>query len=389
MEPEDGPAIGAPLTLAAARALAAEIQRKRVHGQDVVADRKAEKRRRAAEIKDAAANSFGAAAVDFIERYGRPKLRRWRTTARHLGLQYPTDGDGAPTLIAHGLAERWADKPMAAIDEHDIYGVIDETRRSGAPGLQRRKPQPTTDLMARVVVDALSQMFTWLKKERRVGRNPCSGIHRPDKPVARDRVLEGGEIGRFWTAAGAERPEMAVLLRLLLLTGCRLNEVAGMRWPELSDDRATWTIPSSRTKNKRSHVVPLPPLARDLIASLTTVEGTVGYVFTTNGRVPVSGWTRIKRRLDAAMRIPPWRLHDVRRSFVTGLAELGIRPDVIELAVNHRSGMRGGIAGTYNRSELLPERRAALETWASHVEGLIAGGSARVLAGPGLRVGQQ
>ena len=128
---------------------------------------------------------------------------------------------------------------------------------------------------------------------------------------------------------------------------------------------------------------------RALIASLTPVESAVGYVFTTNGRVPVSGWTRIKRRLDAAMRIPPWRLHDVRRSFVTGLAELGIRPDVIELAVNHRSGMRGGIAGTYNRSELLPERRAALETWASHVEGLVAGRSAKVLAGPGLRVGQQ
>jgi hypothetical protein len=83
----------------------------------------------------------------------------------------------------------------------------------------------------------------------------------------------------------------------------------------------------------------------------------------------------------------PWRLHDLRRTFVTGLADLGIRPDVIELAVNHRSGLRGGIAGVYNKSELLPERRAALETWASHVEGLVAGRSAKVLAGPGLRVG--
>jgi hypothetical protein len=75
-----------------------------------------------------------------------------------------------------------------------------------------------------------------------------------------------------------------------------------------------------------------------------------------------------------------WRLHDLRRTFVTGLADLGIRPDVIELAVNHRSGLRGGIAGVYNKSELLPERRAALERWAAHVEVLVAGKPSKVVS---------
>jgi integrase len=89
--------------------------------------------------------------------------------------------------------------------------------------------------------------------------------------------------------------------------------------------------------------------------------------------------SKIKARLDRAMKIPPWRIHDLRRTFVTGLAELGIRGDVIELAVNHVSGHRGGIAGVYNRSELMPERRAAMERWCTHVEGLITDQPSRIV----------
>jgi integrase len=105
-------------------------------------------------------------------------------------------------------------------------------------------------------------------------------------------------------------------------------------------------------------------------------------VFTTTGTTPVSGWSKIKRRLDKRMKVPAWKLHDLRRTFVTGCAELGIRPDVIELAVNHVSGVRGGIAGVYNRSELLPERRAALERWAAHIEALISGRPSKIVPLP-------
>jgi integrase len=167
----------------------------------------------------------------------------------------------------------------------------------------------------------------------------------------------------------------------LLLTGARLNEVAGMTRAELHTD-GSWQLPGTRTKNKRGHVVPLPPLARDLIATMPDGDG---LVFSTTGTSPVSGWSRMKRRLDAAMlalarkergakfTIAPWRLHDLRRTAVTGMAELGIRPDVIELTVNHVSGHRGGIAGVYNRSELLPERKAALGRWGQHLAGVVAG----------------
>jgi integrase len=131
-------------------------------------------------------------------------------------------------------------------------------------------------------------------------------------------------------------------------------------------------------------------LARELIASMPDKGG--DFVFTTNnGKSAVSGWNRMKRRLDARMAelakaekgakatIPPWRVHDLRRTAVTGMAELGIRPDVIELCVNHQSGARGGIAGVYNRSELLPERKIALERWAAHLTGLTAPKSDKVI----------
>jgi integrase len=154
-----------------------------------------------------------------------------------------------------------------------------------------------------------------------------------------------------------------------------------------------------RTKNRRAHVVPLAPAAQAIVAAAPRVEG-CRFVFSTTGRTPVSGWSKVKRRLDAAMvvaaraergpdaTVPPWRLHDLRRTAVTGMAELGIAPHVIEMAVNHVSGHRGGVAGVYNKSELLPERRAALERWAAHVAGLVEGKQANVADLAALRRGR-
>ena len=105
------------------------------------------------------------------------------------------------------------------------------------------------------MLSCLSKMFSWLVQHRRVSQNPCKDVHRPEASTARDRVLTDAEIVKFWRATDAERKELSALLKLLLLTGCRLNEVAGMTRAELSDDGATWNIPGSRTKNKRPHVV--------------------------------------------------------------------------------------------------------------------------------------
>jgi integrase len=369
-EGEGEPVIGGHLSLAAARRLAAETRRQLALGRDPAAAYLAEKQRARAAAIEISANTFSAAAVNFIEQYARKKVRRWKEQARLLGLQ-PAD----LTLIPKGLAERWRDRPVAAIDGHDIHSIVDETRRMGAPGLERRS-DGETESRARAMYAVLSILFRWLVQHRRIDRNPCVGVHRPAAASARDRVLSDIEIVKFWTAADSVGEPFGPLLKLLLLTGCRLNEVAGMRRTEPSEDGATWDVPGARTKNRRPHRVPLAPLAQKILAD---VAGKGDLVFTTNGRTPVSGWSKLKKRLDAAMRIPPWRLHDLRRTTATGMADIGIPPHIVEATLNHVSGAKAGVAGTYNRAAYLPERKAALERWAIHMAGLIEGKLADVV----------
>jgi len=369
------PAVGQPLTLAAARQLAAEVLRQRALGHDPVADHKARKLRQRAAVQEAASNTFGAAAQDFITKYSRQRVRRWKEQARLLGLQPTAE---SLEVIPGGLAARWADKALAQIDGHDIHQLVAETRERGAPGLERRSDGPT-ETRARAMLTTLSRMFRWLVQHRRVETNPCIGVHRPEASKARERVLTNAEIKAFWQATDGKeiRPQFGVVLKLLLLTGCRLNEIAALRWEELGADGTQINLPGTRTKNHRPHVVPLAPLAQTIIAAVPKIDS-CAYVFTTNGKAPVAIGSKIKNRLDTEMKIPAWRIHDLRRTAVTGMAELGIRPDVIELCVNHVSGTRGGIAGVYNRSELLPERRLALERWAVQVQG-ISGKPAKVV----------
>jgi integrase len=367
--PDPEPVIGGHLTLAAARALAAEVNRRRAMGIDVVADRDADRRRRRSEHETRARSTFAAAARDFVEGHAMKKTRRWKETARLLGLRPMPDGLG---LIPKGLAERWADRPVAAIDGHDVYDVIEEVRLRGVPGLRRLTDGPS-ESMALSMLSCLSKLFSWLAQHRRVEKNPAAGVHRPGASRPRDRVLSDAEIVAFWQATEGER--FSAVLRLLLLTGCRLNEVAGMTRAELSDDGATWHIPGERTKNHRPHVVPLAPPAREILAG---VAGEGSLVFTTNGRSPVSGFAKIKKRLDEHMRVPPWRIHDLRRTAATGMAEIGIAPHIVEAALNHISGAKAGVAGTYNRAAYAPEKKTALERWAAHIEGLVSGQAATV-----------
>jgi integrase len=368
-EAQGEPVLGAPLTLASARALASEVHRRRAMGRDVIADYVAKKQRLRLESEEAIANSFGALAHQFIADYAQPKTRRWRATARMLGLRYPKDG-GAPEVIPGGLSQRWATKPVRDIGKHDIQNVIDETRDRGAPGLVRHSEGPTEG-QARSMLSALSTFFGWVAKRKRlIEASPCS-VHRPETPKARDRVLTDAEIRIFWNACGAVSEPFSQALKLLLITGCRLSEVSQMRRDELSEDGSTWNIPGQRTKNHRPHLVSLPPLARSILATVKPISG--DFMFTTMGRSPISGWARVKSRLDDGMKVPPWRLHDLRRTAATGMAEIGIAPHIVEAALNHLSGVQAGVAGTYNRAAYAQEKRQALEQWAAHVEALVEG----------------
>jgi integrase len=203
--------------------------------------------------------------------------------------------------------------------------------------------------------------------------------------VARDRELTENEIRWLWSATENIGQPFGPLVRLLLLTGARREEIARMTWNELSNDGATLVIPASRTKNRRPHLLDLPRAAQEILGNIKHIAGKPAYVFTTNGKTPVSGFSKIKTRLDHAIlaaakderrkevMVPPWRLHDLRRTAATGMAAIGVQPHVIEAVLNHVSGHRAGVAGIYNRFDYRNEKREALEHWATRVLAVVAG----------------
>ena len=391
-ELEGEPAIGGHLTLAAARRLAAEVNRQRALGKDVIAERRAEWQHRISARIDAERAKFPSTVRDYIEREarGRKRNRGWRATAQLLGLAYPDEG-GEPTLIPGGLAERWADRPVTSISSDEVFVVVDEARERGVPGREARSRHPS-EARARELACALSGLFRWLRRKRCVAIDPCAGMERPEGSRKRERVLNAkvdirhaDELRWLWAAADSVGDPFGALVKILFLSGQRRSEVAEMERRELSDDLSSWTIPATRTKNKREHTVPLSPLAQEMLRDV--LEDPLNkslFVFSTNGKTPVSGFSKFKRRLDRAMLaaareddpealIQPWTLHDLRRTAVTGMAEIGVEPHIVEAVVNHVSGHKGGVAGVYNVAAYAEPKRKALERWAAHVEAIVSG----------------
>jgi len=359
------PVIGAPLTLTGARRLAADINHMRATGQDVVGQRLRDK----AERKVAAANTFATAASDFIREHSMRKVRGWREQARLLGL------DAELNEIRGGLSERWRDRPITSITADDVHRLIDDVRRRGVPGLERRGS--VSEARARHAFACLSKMFAWLAQQRRLDANPCSNVHRPDASAKRDRVLTDGEIAKLWRATDELGSPFGPVIKLLLLTGCRLNEIAGLRREEVGAD--TLAIPGGRTKNRRAHTVPLSRAAQEVLTRVKRLPGTE-LVFSTTLTTPISGWSRAKRRIDKLMGpTPPWRLHDLRRTAATGMARAGADLPVIERALNHISGSFAGIVSVYQQYKYADEVCAAMEAWADLLFSIVEGRPAKVV----------
>ena len=364
--------IGMPLTLVAARQLAMSVQRSRILGTDVVADRRREKLER----KAGHANIFSQAALDFTEQYLRREVRRWQATARLLGII--TADDGTLALAPKGLADRWRDRPLGEISANDLQAIIDEAREKAVPGLERRGDGPSA-AMARVMHTTLSKLFRWLLEKRRVKANPMHGSVVPKAGKSRERVLTDAEVIAFWKASNTLDAPVAQCLKLLLLTGCRRDEIGKLRRGEISADGSTLTIPGNRTKNKKPFVIPLPPLARHILRSVKKTSG--DFVFDTGRGKPIAAWSRIKTELDAALKFTkPWVTHDLRRTFATGLNSIGVAPEVVEACLNHVSGTKADVAGVYNQYAYLPEKTAALQRWADHVLALVEGKAAKVVS---------
>ncbi len=250
----------------------------------------------------------------------------------------------------------WGDRKAAEITRRDVIDLCDSIADRGTP------------YMANRVLAAVRKMFNWAVARDVLQGSPCIGVKPPAQERARDRTLTDDEIAIFWRATGALGHPYDPVFRLLLLTGQRLQEVAQMEWAEI--EGAVWSIPGDRTKNGEPHKVHLSDPAMLVISGVPRIKG-AALLFTFDGRKPISGFSKAKQKLDRYMadiawqNFAHWKLHDLRRTFATGLARRGIDLVVAEKCLNHLSGSLSGVAGVYNRFSYADEMRRAWEAWAA------------------------
>ena len=304
---------------------------------------------------------------------------------KRVKVEVPKSYPFMESVLRLHAAPKLADKPIDKITRKDLVAVIE--------GIPAEQPA-----VRRQVYLILSKLFKWAAGRDDIAASPMIGMNAPPAAKSRKRVLTDDELYFVLDAAKTLSTPFGAFFELLAITGQRRSEVAGMDWSELSRAERLWTLPEERCKNGVPHLVPLSTTA---LAILDRLSGTGeqanptwpsrGLVFTTTGTTPISGFSRAKKLLDAAVlkiakeqalqagedpetiEIPDWRIHDLRRTLATGLQTLDVRFEVIEAALNHISGMsRAGVAGVYQQHDWKEEKREALEKWAQHCEKLLA-----------------
>jgi integrase len=249
--------------------------------------------------------------------------------------------------------------PVASISKRDINRLIDTIVDAGSP------------IAANRILAFTKRFFSWCKERDILEQSPAEAIRPPSKEKTRDRVLNLDEMKDFWAACDQMGYPWGPIFQLLLLTGARLREVAHASWNEISIADGTLNLPSSRTKNARPHQIQLSDQALNIIQALPKVDGQ-NLLFTTNGKTPVSGFSKVKKRLDIISGIGDWRFHDIRRSFATHCTErLGVSPVIADKILNHATGQVRGVAAVYQHGEYLEERSLALQRWGNFIEDLV------------------
>jgi len=240
------------------------------------------------------------------------------------------------------------------IEKRDLLKIVD---RVGAKA-------PT---QANRVLSFTKRFFNWCVSRDYLEVSPANGIAKFKTEVSRERVLNDDEMEAVYNATWTMDYPFAPLFRILIFTGQRLNEVAGLRWSEVDFTEKRWVIPSNRAKNKSGHVV---HLSAPVISELRFLRQVSQHdlIFTTTGTTAVSGFSKAKRKLDVLSGVTDWRLHDLRRTFATVATEkLGFEPVVVDRALNHVSGSVKGVAAVYQRGQYLEGRRTVLDAWANHI----------------------
>jgi integrase len=256
------------------------------------------------------------------------------------------------------FAAEYGPRPAESIGRADVRGLLD--RYIGQPAVHRR------------VHGAIRRMYGWALARDLVSNAPADHIE-TTSPAPRERVLSITELAAVWRAAEELEVVYADAVKLLVATGQRRGEVAGIQWGEVDLATGLWALPAERTKARRQHVLPLPGVAlavlqrrRAACSKAPAVDELVLPTLARDGRgiAPISGWNWLKRELDRRSGVVAWRLHDFRRSLVTICAEHGADVAVLDSMLNHASSAtRGGIIGTYQRATLIEPARKVMSLW--------------------------
>ena len=340
------------IDLKAARDLASKALRAVAEGRDPGREK----------IQERAAkpDTVETVARQFIERHckrsNRPRTAR--ETQRLLDLH----------VLPH-----WRTRLTREITRRDVLDLLDRIVDVGKP------------IAANRTFSAVRKMFNWAVARDIITASPCAGVKSPTAERSRDQSSSDSELRDVWHAANKVGGPFGALVQLLIVTGQRRDEVAQMRWAEIDLDGRLWTLAPARVKNDQPHDVPLSDSAIAILQVLPRIGNE--YVLTTNGEAPSSNYAKNKHRLDALLPddMPPWRLHDLRRTAASGMARLGVNLPIIEKVLNHSSGSFAGIVGVYQKHTFADEKRQALQNWGAFVDELVSGRSHRNVVRLGVR----
>jgi integrase len=321
------------VTLHQARVAAQKVFAAKLEGRDPAAEKREAKRRVVADLVE-----------DLLETFITQRLSQNRSAAE------------TSRLLRREVGKPWVGRSIHAIGKRDVVEVVSAIVQRGAPGAANK------------TLKSLKTFLRWCVGQAVLDQSSAEGVPLPTKEVARDRVLNDTELTQVILAARKIGGPYGAIVELLALTGQRREEVACLHWEELDLAQRTCTIPKARTKNAKAHIV---HLSRQALAVLKRADQRGPFVFTLLGTKPFQDFARAKRRLDRLSGVTGWRLHDLRRTCVSGMARLGVAPHVADKILNHQAGAISGVAAVYQRHEFLSERRQALDLWGGHVGAIL------------------
>jgi integrase len=193
------------------------------------------------------------------------------------------------------------------------------------------------------------------------------------KRTPRERVLSDRELATVYGAAETMGYPFGTIVQLCILTGQRRSEIAWLRRSHFT--LGTLTVPAALAKNNREHMMPVGPRVKGIVEAISH-KGDLLFPALRGDKV-FGGWSKQKITLDdkiseSGHTIAPWTLHDLRRTFATNLAALGVRLEVTERLLNHVSGSLGGIVAVYQKHNWMPEMREAVLKWEARLDHILA-----------------